>query len=712
MSPLATSAEASSGRDVLVGSWLAPIGAAVLATAAAVISSGVVRPLIYIDEAGYLLNARGIAGWGDPSGTKYFSGYSYLLAPVQRLFDEYPAIVRGTQAVNIGLLVAAFALLCWLVARTGEVDRITASLAALATCLFPAYLLFPSLALSENVLLPGVLLCCVWVHGAASHPGDHWRWLVAGLGCAAIVAVHPRAVVVGAAFGAVLVTGLIRRSTGVVDALSGIAGLAIGALVSLAALSATDSLPWGPNESGGQSSSTAFLERALSWHGLGDLLSTAFGHLFYAGAATLGFAAVGVWWFLRTAWGRRDPWATTAGFVLVTLCGSVVLSAAHAAGSSGDGLVYGRYNEPFLAASIAMGVAVTASGKRPLAHLSAAVVGIAVPAALARLALDAGALGGRVDFINVLGIMAPIRWLGGVRVGWIAAIALAAAVTIHVVRRLDGRLMIVLTGVAFVIAGTSSVERLWEDAAARAEQAELARIVSSLPTDLLGRPPCIALHPTGDASWHTWNYQVLLPRHRFAIVDLDEPWCSDLLLSSAGPSPDLPPASRLVRAENHSPYALWTRPGPVLDLLEERGAVYPANWDGIVPLESRRAQIDAPAAITASGEVAFDVVIRHTGSGSPWPNDASLTPFAQGPVRLAVRGVDADLGTTRYSLDRSLAPGESTTVHVVLTEGAVARVREEGGDIRLELVQDSVVWFGDDAAVTIAVIDGPGDASP
>ncbi len=683
------------------------IAGALLAGTATIVASGVVRPLIYADEAGYLLNARAIAGWGATSGTKYFSGYSYLLAPVERVLASYPALSRGTQAVNIALLVLSFSLLVHLVRRTGLAAGTTAVLTGLATCAFPSYLLFTSLAMSENALLPAVLGCVIAVHAAADRGNHAWRWVLAGAACGGIVVIHPRAVVVAGAFAALSVLSLVRRSITTRTMGAGLGGLLAGTVVAGAALAATESLPWGPNQPGGSSSSTAFAQRALSWEGLGELLATAAGHLFYAAAATLGFAMIGLAWLATSAWRRRDPISTTASFVTLVVAGGVVLSAAHAAGSSGDGLIYGRYNEPFLAAPLAFGLAVTARGRRPLLNLALAVGAIGMTAALARLVLDPAALGGRVDFVNVLGVMTPIRWLGGIRLGWIAAIAIAATVTLHLFRALSGRLMLMLTGVMFLVGGVSSVDRLWHDAGERALQAELAEVVASVPDDLFGDgQPCIAFQPTSGTGWHTFNYQVLLPRYRFEILPLDDTggsWCGDLLLSSADPGDELPGQSRLIRSENHSPYALWVRPGAVLEFLDASGALFPADWDGSVPDAAQRAQIEAPTVILDTGPVSFDVTIQHAGHGSPWPNDASSTPGSLGPVRLGVTAIGTDLDTPGYSLKRSLAPGDSTTVRVTLSADDLRRVRDGDGQIRLELVQEEVAWFGDDAATTIDV---------
>lgn len=77
-------------------------------------------PSVVFDEAGYLGNARWLAGgaiWDMPESPAYASGYSLLLAPIMAIFASAGAQWRAVLVLNAALLASVFPLVALLARR-------------------------------------------------------------------------------------------------------------------------------------------------------------------------------------------------------------------------------------------------------------------------------------------------------------------------------------------------------------------------------------------------------------------------------------------------------------------------------------------------------------------------------------------------------------------------------------------------------------------
>lgn len=669
-------------------SWALLASPLVIIVVGVVVASGVARPLIYADEAGYLLNARHLAGLGEPSGTGYFSGYSYFLAPVQLVADTYPAIARGTQLVNLVLAVASYFLLVHLLERlVPSARKATVRGVALLTMLYPFYSVMVGLALAENLLVPAFLGVTALVERAARLRTTS-ALLMAGVAAGAIVAVHPRAVVVPIGMGLVVAHGVVRRLVRFGEALRLGAGVAAGGAIAAGALAATSSLPLG-NASAGNSQ-TGFLGRFDSFDAVRDALVALSGQAFYAVAATFGLVAVGFAVLAGLARGPRSSIASSADdlrwvarFVVTAVALGAVLSAMFMAGGTGDKLIYGRYNEAFLALPLAVGVLTVArvTAWRPWGI--AATGSVVVAAILARIVIDPSQLATRYNRSNIVAVLPVVDSFGGIRIWIIAGISAAlAAVLVGVAWLAGARWFLLALGVVFVSSSTwTAVNYLAESSRAREREAILVPVMREA-IESTGSESCVTLDRRGASQWHQYNYRVLLPRIHFdrVLLDREPPRCGDLVLSSVADVPELIDGARMVAADNHSGFSLWARPGALLDHLDRSGRLFPTDWDGRLPDSAMQADVEVVGGLCRRTDDAvdpLDVVLTHQGDGSPWPNDASQTPGAIGAVRVVVEGSDGDI-LLEGRLAQTMFPGETTRVLLSDVEADAVALQGEG----------------------------------
>ncbi len=327
-------------------------------------------PVVFGDEGGYLRIARHLAGEGPVATTKYFPGYSLLIAPVHWALGSTGAIFNGVKVLNaaLGGVTAVFAYLAsgYLLPRGDRWKRL--GVTALVS-LYPSYLLFSNQAFSENPLVPVSMLVA---YAVARLVADRPGWLpAAGLGglAAFAVVVHPRAIVVPAALA--FVVGVWwwpwRRHRRCLLALaSGVAVVAVAGL----ALVLWERSGAGPGAATYQVD--RIVEKRLGLEGLRTVLVGMAGQILYLLVTTAGLAVLAGLEFARAtrrAWVEGDRSPATALVVYAGLTSIVVLGMSawfiSPAPDSGrpDAILYGRYNEGLVAPIMLIGAAVLVSGR-------------------------------------------------------------------------------------------------------------------------------------------------------------------------------------------------------------------------------------------------------------------------------------------------------------------------------------------------------------
>jgi hypothetical protein len=346
-------------------------GTAVLLALRALLSLARTGPVLVADEAGYLTNARVLAG-GLPGQLEmapfYRGGYSLLIAPLINVSSD-PSVVYGLVLfLNAALAASIFPLLYLLLRRFLGVPPQTAIVAALVGAIYPAVTVLSQVAMSENALFP---LVCVWLIACAGLLGSEDRgrsmlW-AAGVGAStgALWAVHNRMIAAVAVAVVLLAWLAVRRRIGLPALALAIALLAAAAI----GTHALDRYLLDQSYGGTASSElNTRLDDLFTFSGLRTMAANLVGQTWYLLVATFGLAAAVAFDVVararrgaaRESWPSLPPVATLLGLTVALL---LVSAAAFPERTRPDMLIYGRYAEIAAPPLVAIGFAVIARGR-------------------------------------------------------------------------------------------------------------------------------------------------------------------------------------------------------------------------------------------------------------------------------------------------------------------------------------------------------------
>jgi hypothetical protein len=345
-------------------------GTAILFLLRALLSLFRTGPVLVADEAGYLTNARVIAGGiaGQLELAPFYrGGYSLLIAPLIKVSNDPGVVYSLVLFLNTALAASIFPLLFVLLRRFLGVPSRPAVVAALVGAIYPAVTVLSQVAMSENALFP---LVCVWLIAcagllAAEKRRESMLW-AAGLGAStgALWAVHNRMIAAVAVAIALLIWLAVRRRVGV-PALAIAIGLLAAAAIGTHAL---DQYLLDQSYGGSASSElSSRLDDLVSFGGLRTTAANVVGQAWYLLVATFGLAAAAALDFLARARRRaaRDDWPSLppiAILLALTAALLVISAAAFPERTRPDMLIYGRYTEIVAPPLVAIGIAVISRG--------------------------------------------------------------------------------------------------------------------------------------------------------------------------------------------------------------------------------------------------------------------------------------------------------------------------------------------------------------
>lgn len=562
-------------------------------------------PFVVADEAGYLGNARWLAGQ-DPvfamgDAPFYAWGYSAVIAPVHWLVHDPGLRWDAILAVDAVLLGSLVPLLYAVARRVLGVGARTALLAAGVGALCPGVLGTGGGAVAENLSLPLVVLAVLALHAMLASPRLAPR-MAFGPVVAALHSSHPRyapvVVLVGVALVLALVVGPWRRLVPRVVALGNLVGLALGVLVVRLVDQMLVEARWNRVdriEGGGDE----VLTQLTTTDGLYGMARSTLGQGWYLVVGTLGIAVVGLVAVLRITAGRglggRGGGGGGAGrsptvAARVTAGATVLMALALAAVSvyffartelRDDHLIYGRHNESFVPLWVAAGVATilevhTRALSRTL--VGAAAVLAAVSAAVIAV-LDPAVHGGRY---NIRAVPSLSRALEGpasevfVRGSIIALVGLTVVALASVLVRRPV-LAVALVAAWFVWASLGRIDAIeapteeayrgWDvpEAFARLGVEEAALDVRAAPVALV-------------------TYQFALPEVRFEpyLTPRDPRPDAAFVVGSSIDAELAAEGAQLVLVDDSMPAGrdrpapgLWVLPGPEQDALDAAGRLGP-----------------------------------------------------------------------------------------------------------------------------------------
>jgi hypothetical protein len=448
------------------------------------------RPLIFADEAGYLGNARFLAG-GLPikmfKAGAYYPGYSLLLIPVYWL-GLSPEHTYQVALVLNGLLLgtAYFSLIGWTRWLLGENSKYSYWIAFTAS-LYPTFLVQPGFAMSESAAIAVAtalpLLCYRFIAS---------RRVIYGVAFALMTvllhAIHPR--FAGTVGAAVLVTAVaaVFRAISVRSAL--LTGLVLGAGVfGTRALTAYISSVNG----GGTSKSAERMANTMTrLDGIWAIVLEAFGQFWYLGVATAGLVVVGLVALVKLLLapvGSGPRWASPRWLALAfTLLAAAVAFGVSSAFLSNprrvDHFIYGRYNECVLAPVLATGIwALVRAGKSWRAHAwnFGIVAACLLPLALVLVWARGDDWFGHKNLANIIAIIPLIRLVSGMHLVALSLVAIGAYLLFSLGTRWRPWLGLGLVCAGFLAAAHNSFDTFMDMQKGRAKRQVLFDRAATLP---------------------------------------------------------------------------------------------------------------------------------------------------------------------------------------------------------------------------------------
>jgi hypothetical protein len=394
-------------------------------------------PVVVADELGYLANARVLAGGIDgqlSTAPFYHGGYSLLLAPIVAVFHNPETSYRLVLVLNAFLAATLAPLVYLLLTRCCSVRPHAAVWPALAAAAYPSVTIYTQVAMSENLLLPLLvlwLLCAGCLLQAASSRRQ-LALAAATAACAAwLWATHGRMIVV-VALTIVLFAVLLWRRTAVRPALLGLAVIAVG----LVAAHLLDHFLVTRNWDGhAKSEVSGRLSTIESVGGVGAFLRNLVGQSWYVAVATLGVllaAALPFDW--RAVRLRFTPAGAVLALAVLTGLGLLVESAlSFRTTDRPDMLIYGRYTDVVVPPLLALALVRLNAGRRIRVGVVATVLVVATAAAvLLRTTVDPPGLANRW---NVASLPAPTFQLGPKVLLLAGAVAVVCLVAVVLARR-------------------------------------------------------------------------------------------------------------------------------------------------------------------------------------------------------------------------------------------------------------------------------------
>ncbi|WP_067476999.1 hypothetical protein [Actinomadura hibisca] len=322
---------------LLLAGWAAQVAVRLVLTARAE------APLVYPDEAGYLVAARWLTGGvgGDFSGSTFYQpGYALLLVPAYLMGDDPSSVFRTVLVTNALIGALAFPLGHLALRRLGFA-RTDAFALAWAAALLPATTLFGSGALVDAVL-PVIVLGWLLALDRFVRGGGAAAGIVSGLVAVYAYATHMRGTVVLGVHVLVLAGCLVARRPRRAAA-SALAVVVVGG-VAAALLNGhvRDALyPGGPKDHTG-----ILIDHLTSFGGQVWALSGSAGQLWAMICGTWGLGGLGLVAVLGVLLRRRSPAPDRimAGVLLAVTAGVSYGSVAalpneHRVGN----FAYGRY---------------------------------------------------------------------------------------------------------------------------------------------------------------------------------------------------------------------------------------------------------------------------------------------------------------------------------------------------------------------------------
>lgn len=313
----------------------------------------IIGPIVGADEYGYLNKALAFTGEQFYGETKYSPGFSILIAPIYWLPFHLDTQYLLLQFFNIFLIVIAFLLLIRIGRELNLGNPKYLQFSALVIMLYPAIMVYGSLALSEIALVTFFLALLTNFILLEKKSDSLKLWLIYGVITGYLYTVHMRsvpivltAVILGFflsvkrrkvlyfGYALIIIFGIMALKELVVDSfIHNTIGCPVNCEFEKVAAEQTYRF-----------SLFKYIHRVLD--GMSNFLITFYGQIVYLYLSTFGFLFIGLYGLIRAFWKNRDtlyPVLILCSFLLTLLMSVAFLQEGGARLFSY--IIYGRYTE-------------------------------------------------------------------------------------------------------------------------------------------------------------------------------------------------------------------------------------------------------------------------------------------------------------------------------------------------------------------------------
>ncbi len=538
-------------------------------------------PLILADEMGYLGNARYLLGKGvmpNMVGADFFhAGYSILISPAFWLSSDPKRVYSFVLIINSIMISSLFLFLYYWLRHVLLLDHKISVWASLVTSFYPPFLLQSNIAWAENALIPLFILPAIFLHFMVKRR-SLTIGILFGFSVSFLYTVHPRPLLlllISAFYLIYLVRlGYLPFMIGAISLIT----LLSNYLVTVSLHGYLRSLGWA---AGGTPSINRMLAQLLNIQGLLKTVVLMATQLWYLTVSTYGLAIVGFFVLALRIWQHRSvlkkkeasPEATHAFLFYLLACGGMFLTSVLFMSSlklNGDRLIYGRYNDCFVAAGVGTALGVILQNKfhkkyeRTLGlililisvGLSLVTWGLGVPWVTIPNMTGFNVLGlfpvlGAIQYELQLSFSAGIFICGLYALGVILILML----TLKLKRRVG---VILLCGSLFLIFAVVQHIYLFLPGAKRVDSLVIPKVLNAI-----SNVKTVSYDRASKRYVQFYQYQYFLPSTRFLLFDSskNEIPGSDLFLSSRFSQEAQNVKARLVALEKEGDLALWEKKG-------------------------------------------------------------------------------------------------------------------------------------------------------
>lgn len=322
-------------------------------------------PVIPPDENSYIGNARQfLFGYGFlPNVHYYYPGYSFAIMPVFLISNDINVTYKLIQLVNAFLMSFVPVLIYYLIPifNKKDIDKIEQLFIVVAVSLYPSFLTYPSIAMSESLSIPLFLLLTILVHKLANNKNN--KFLYAGVPLLASYALltHPIGVGVMASFVIVASLILIKQRNYLNIALF-LTCLIFSLIVVKLALGEMQNLLISHLDGSFFKLERYNVPETLAYYikersHIFDLYKPVFGHLLYIIFSTLGLSVFGIVYAFKTL-AKKDSRFYVILFSSLTLIFVLIESILYISTTDvgAEKYFYGRYVDSVIAPVFVLGL--------------------------------------------------------------------------------------------------------------------------------------------------------------------------------------------------------------------------------------------------------------------------------------------------------------------------------------------------------------------